>query len=889
MGGRADPLRVRSGDTDTDPAIGKSPASSSKSAPSLQDAGNQSVQRRARTDNSADASANALAAGKTDAAPVPLTDPGNDPAPGQHNGQQVGKWGTRDPVPLMVGTRVMRDFGSYEEASAYARGIGCASALFEEDGFFVVYLITNAPGFDFSSTRIQYGLNISNVRATPGVLALITVDGIPITPNYKRTSEGYEPNYDVYLTQTDRLGEQTDPFQGHIEAFGLGLDGITNKEKFLRQFELAMRDTALVMLDHSQNEANAKEHEMRKGISAADKNVVQRVAEDLARIDREISTHQWELRAVNAGGDPKDTAENRAIQRRQQHDLQNKIDELQVERRKAVLEYPILSQVDPADFLKLNDADRATALGDAALQVLVDIETTRTNILGGNLNLWLLAPLVRATKQGLGIAGGDPEAWINEKSSAEQTWDVGLKIALGVLQFGFAIAATAIGGPVGAAFAVGALGLGVADAIIATDDYVTKRPASNTDINRDESLVTDDISGDLKWVVVAWVGVGLSFAEAVKAVRLVKAGASADAVIARMAKQTGLDEDVLRQAFAKSALGKARPDEFALQQILRSGMTDEVFAQLSDTPVVVLSDAEFSKMFGDTTAEAATVFNRAGSSELRATVYFRETGNPLQLREEALHLEQALDPEAAKRIEAMREVTTAKWSSMKLDAKLKVYRGKIELEIDAQMSLLNQGGDAEYAEDIQESLKSLRARLQETDDLLQDSKRLKQGPAPEWLTQDTATTLFAKPRLPRTNGTWISGRPGNGLWKSDNPLVNAITNNEPIPFRNNRPVFAKWSKARVTIGEMSGAWDDFAEADYQLAKRNGWLKPNGEPNMSKAAEFRAGANTLGPNGEGIKLTWHHHQGGRTMMLIPTDLHANVPHTGGAAAARAGNL
>jgi len=34
------------------------------------------------------------------------------------------------------------------------------------------------------------------------------------------------------------------------------------------------------------------------------------------------------------------------------------------------------------------------------------------------------------------------------------------------------------------------------------------------------------------------------------------------------------------------------------------------------------------------------------------------------------------------------------------------------------------------------------------------------------------------------------------------------------------------------------------------------------------------------------LTWHHHQGGTVLYLVPTKLHANVPHTGGASAARA---
>src|ERR1700743_36678 len=33
------------------------------------------------------------------------------------------------------------------------------------------------------------------------------------------------------------------------------------------------------------------------------------------------------------------------------------------------------------------------------------------------------------------------------------------------------------------------------------------------------------------------------------------------------------------------------------------------------------------------------------------------------------------------------------------------------------------------------------------------------------------------------------------------------------------------------------------------------------------------------------LTWHHHENGNTMQLIPSDLNGNTPHTGSAAVAR----
>jgi len=149
--------------------------------------------------------------------------------------------------------------------------------------------------------------------------------------------------------------------------------------------------------------------------------------------------------------------------------------------------------------------------------------------------------------------------------------------------------------------------------------------------------------------------------------------------------------------------------------------------------------------------------------------------------------------------------------------------------------------------------------------------------------------LFSSPRLPRegVNGTWL-GTPGNSVWESTHPDVLAITGNGRVQFRNGYPVFSPWSVGRVTIG-MSGEASDFAEADLRFAEgvMNGSRSPpsgmsradfiyQGEANASATARYR----------RAFALTWHHHQGGSTMLLVPTRLHANVPHTGGASAARA---
>jgi filamentous hemagglutinin len=105
--------------------------------------------------------------------------------------------------------------------------------------------------------------------------------------------------------------------------------------------------------------------------------------------------------------------------------------------------------------------------------------------------------------------------------------------------------------------------------------------------------------------------------------------------------------------------------------------------------------------------------------------------------------------------------------------------------------------------------------------------------------------------------------------------VNAITHYKPIPYRDGYVDLDEWTQEKVIITEMKGDKGDFAPADRALARRRGWLKADGEPNATAARSYR----------EKNRLTWHHNEDGETMQLVPRDLHENVPHVGGASAAR----
>jgi hypothetical protein len=138
----------------------------------------------------------------------------------------------------------------------------------------------------------------------------------------------------------------------------------------------------------------------------------------------------------------------------------------------------------------------------------------------------------------------------------------------------------------------------------------------------------------------------------------------------------------------------------------------------------------------------------------------------------------------------------------------------------------------------------------------------------------TADAIPRGNRLPRTKGKWESGVPGDGAWKSDIAEVNAVTKNEPIPFSNGYPDFSKWSQGKVELPNMKGTDSDFGAADALWAKQH----PDQFKSAADVERFR----------QGQELTWHHHQDGKTMQLIPTPLHGNIPHAGGASLSRNAN-
>lgn len=126
-------------------------------------------------------------------------------------------------------------------------------------------------------------------------------------------------------------------------------------------------------------------------------------------------------------------------------------------------------------------------------------------------------------------------------------------------------------------------------------------------------------------------------------------------------------------------------------------------------------------------------------------------------------------------------------------------------------------------------------------------------------------------RLPRSNGHWKGG-PGNGKWYSDKIEVTSITNGEGVEFIDGRPNFTPWSKGSIKFkeGMLDGSNNDFNLVYEKIMQ----LKGSKSKNQGKAWLKEKG---LTP----------HHKSSTEIELIPTDLHANIPHIGSASDLRGG--
>ncbi|MBI9109965.1 HNH endonuclease [Maridesulfovibrio ferrireducens] len=151
------------------------------------------------------------------------------------------------------------------------------------------------------------------------------------------------------------------------------------------------------------------------------------------------------------------------------------------------------------------------------------------------------------------------------------------------------------------------------------------------------------------------------------------------------------------------------------------------------------------------------------------------------------------------------------------------------------------------------------------------------------------STEGVKNRWPQTGGVW-EGEPGNSKWIPDKDKIpqNERTNPEGktwgeifinsdtdgVEFKDGYPDFSEYAEETVEIDDFSERRDDnFSQADKKTAEKwNSDGKEGGPWTGEKVREYR----------KENKLTWHEHEDTKTMQLVKTEVHGNIPHVGGIA-------
>jgi hypothetical protein len=361
-------------------------------------------------------------------------------------------------------------------------------------------------------------------------------------------------------------------------------------------------------------------------------------------------------------------------------------------------------------------------------------------------------------------------------------------------------------------------------------------------------------------------------------------------LIGRIAKRAGVSSETAALALRRTWRGIPNPDPGALRELLLAGLPAPLRQRYAQLPITVLNEEQWAARFGANSAEhAATSFATRASGELYPSeVVFRAQGNVFAMQHEAQHILQAADPLFAGKLRQLSTLSVADWARMTSTARLQTMHTVLELELDSQERLLaraQQAGDIEAMEDLFSEMEDISVQMRDVDRAITEGGSARPG----WFDPERAPTyLFGGPRLPRSRGTW-SGAEGNSIWMSTRPQVKALAPNG-VRFKNHYPDFRPWQVGGEVRINQSGFADDFAAADLRYSER---IAAGTEP--VPAGYTRA--DFVARNGDAIAagteryrraagLTWHHHQGGTVLYLVPTKLHANVPHTGGASAARA---
>lgn len=187
--------------------------------------------------------------------------------------------------------------------------------------------------------------------------------------------------------------------------------------------------------------------------------------------------------------------------------------------------------------------------------------------------------------------------------------------------------------------------------------------------------------------------------------------------------------------------------------------------------------------------------------------------------------------------------------------------------IEAAIALLKRAKAARHAARIADAAAVRAKRAAEAAKKFAEAKKCKGCKKPGGNEFGTVSPAGSKPG--KGKGSWENGERGNGEWHPNPDTIAGkkvleATGGKPVEFKNGYPVFTPHAKARVEIDMKGNHGSDMTAARDAMRKE---LNDPKWPGIEKNS----------PEG----WTWHHHEDGVTMELVPTALNKNVSHTGGA--------
>lgn len=134
---------------------------------------------------------------------------------------------------------------------------------------------------------------------------------------------------------------------------------------------------------------------------------------------------------------------------------------------------------------------------------------------------------------------------------------------------------------------------------------------------------------------------------------------------------------------------------------------------------------------------------------------------------------------------------------------------------------------------------------------------------------------------------WVKGERGHGKWDpaesglADDKVqkIESVTGGKPIDFKEGYPNFSDYTyKAKATDGSLVDG-----KVEIQLSPIGDRSKDFSE--ARKVMAERMGVDSFHEDDLPGNWTWHHKEDGTTMELVPSELHNNVPHSGGVSMAK----